>query len=306
MYDIIGDIHGHADTLIQLLQKQGYKKNKKGAFQHPTRKVFFVGDFIDRGPKIRESLEIVRLMMEAGTAQAVMGNHEYNALCYHTNNANGEPLRPHTTKNTHQHEATLKAFAQYPEDWKAYLNWFMDLPLWQETDAFRVVHATWDNALIKEAAHKWQNNKLTATTLQSSAVKDSWDYDFIELILKGKQIDLPDGQFFHDKDGHQRTEIRTQWWKSPIGLTYAEYGLGAESCHITLSPEHQQIAPYSITNDKPVFIGHYWLRGAPRLQSPLVCCTDYSVAKQGSLVAYRWSGEKVLDMGNFVACRWVE
>ena len=51
MYDIIGDIHGHADTLIQLLQKLGYKKNKQGAFQHPTRKVFFVGDFIDRDPK---------------------------------------------------------------------------------------------------------------------------------------------------------------------------------------------------------------------------------------------------------------
>jgi len=300
MQDIIGDIHGHAKTLTQLLKTLGYKKNKQGAFHHPTRTAIFVGDFIDRGPMIRETLEIVRLMMEVGSAKAVMGNHEYNALCYHTTNPQGVPLRSHTDKNTHQHEATLKAFEQYPEDWKAYLKWFMDLPLWLEEEAFRVVHATWDSDAINEAKQKWQSNKLNAATLQSSAIENSWDYNFIELILKGKQIELPDGQFFHDKDGHRRTEVRTQWWKSPVGLTYAEYGLGADNCAIPLSQEHQQIIPYPEVDDKPVFIGHYWLRGAPRLQSPLVCCTDYSVAKGGALVAYRWSGEVVLDARNFV------
>ncbi|MBT5230949.1 MAG: diadenosine tetraphosphatase, partial [Methylococcales bacterium] len=44
-YDIIGDIHGHADELIQLLELMGYSL-VNGYHQHPTRKVIFLGDFV--------------------------------------------------------------------------------------------------------------------------------------------------------------------------------------------------------------------------------------------------------------------
>jgi len=81
MYDLIGDIHGHADELVQLLETLGYEK-AQGSYRHPDRRVIFLGDFIDRGPKIRQVLEAVRPMIEAGHAQAVMGNHELNALAY--------------------------------------------------------------------------------------------------------------------------------------------------------------------------------------------------------------------------------
>jgi hypothetical protein len=50
----------------------------------------------------------------------------------------------------------------------------------------------------------------------------------------------------------------------------------------------------------PVFVGHYWLKGVPKLQSPTVACLDYSAAHEGPMVAYRWSGESKLDAGNFV------
>src|SRR4051812_17938497 len=83
MYDLIGDIHGHADELVQLLGALGYQK-AHGAYRHPDRKVIFLGDFIDRGPKIGQVLETVRPMVEGGHALAVMGNHELNALAYHT------------------------------------------------------------------------------------------------------------------------------------------------------------------------------------------------------------------------------
>ena len=82
MIDLIGDIHGHADKLEELLIKLGYS-NKSGLYAHPNRKALFVGDFIDRGPKIRETLAIVKAMVESGNAIALMGNHEYNALCFH-------------------------------------------------------------------------------------------------------------------------------------------------------------------------------------------------------------------------------
>jgi len=53
---------------------------------------------------------------------------------------------------------------------------------------------------------------------------------------------------------------------------------------------------------KPVFIGHYWmgLKNGPSLLADNVTCLDYSVAKGGKLVAYRWSGEPKLDPNNFI------
>ncbi len=59
MYDFIGDIHGHADKLEALLQQLGYQL-VDGVYTHPQRKVIFVGDYIDRGPKIRETLQIIK------------------------------------------------------------------------------------------------------------------------------------------------------------------------------------------------------------------------------------------------------
>ena len=57
MYDIIGDIHGHAAELKSLLTRMDYKETN-GVWQHPSRKAIFVGDLIDRGPAIREVLHI--------------------------------------------------------------------------------------------------------------------------------------------------------------------------------------------------------------------------------------------------------
>jgi hypothetical protein len=94
MYDLIGDIHGHADELVQLLEALGYRKHGR-TYVHPERKVIFLGDFIDRGPKIREVLEIVRPMVEQGNALAVMGNHELNALAYHTEDPPALSPTPH-------------------------------------------------------------------------------------------------------------------------------------------------------------------------------------------------------------------
>ena len=47
-----------------------------------------------------------------------------------------------------------------------------------------------------------------------------------------------------------------------------------------------------------VFFGHYWLKGDPSIYRENVCCLDYSVAKNGKLVAYRLNGELVLNREN--------
>src|SRR3954471_8313353 len=127
MYDLIGDIHGHADELVQLLEELGYQK-AQSVYGHPERKVIFLGDFIDRGPKIRQVLEIVRPMIEEGKALAVMGDHELNALAFHTEDPIGSWrfLRTREAKNIRQHEQTLLQLGD--KELAKALEWFRTLP----------------------------------------------------------------------------------------------------------------------------------------------------------------------------------
>jgi hypothetical protein len=82
-YDIIVDVRGHARELRALLEKMGYRENR-GACCHPSCTAIFVGDLIDRGPSNIEAATIARQMVEEGTARIVMGNHEFNAIAFHT------------------------------------------------------------------------------------------------------------------------------------------------------------------------------------------------------------------------------
>ena len=134
-YDIIGDIHGHASELERLLQKLGYQLNE-GVYAHSAnRKVIFLGDFIDRGPKIRETLHIVKNMCDAGNAEAIMGNHEFNAVCFDTpNQIKGGFQRAHTFTEINQHFETLKQFKNFNDEWKMFLNWFKVLPIFIEKE----------------------------------------------------------------------------------------------------------------------------------------------------------------------------
>jgi hypothetical protein len=51
----------------------------------------------------------------------------------------------------------------------------------------------------------------------------------------------------------------------------------------------------------PVLFGHYWWqRQSPGAISPLAGCLDFSVARSGDLVAYRWDGESTLDEAKLV------
>lgn len=80
-FDIIGDIHGCFDELHELLQNLGYdirlQSDEKSLVSHPDgRKVVFVGDYVDRGPKVVEVLKLVMDMQKNGTAICVPGNHD--------------------------------------------------------------------------------------------------------------------------------------------------------------------------------------------------------------------------------------
>jgi hypothetical protein len=107
--DIIGDVHGQAGKLKRLLRVLGYEKFG-GVYGLAGRKAIFVGDLIDRGPAIGETLEIVKAMVDAGSAICAMGNHELNALAFQTPDGTGSYIRPHTKKNIKQHAKDAGVF----------------------------------------------------------------------------------------------------------------------------------------------------------------------------------------------------
>ena len=307
MYDLIGDIHGHADELVQLLETLGYQK-AQGVYEHPKRKVIFLGDFIDRGPQIRQVLEIVRPMVEGDNALAVMGNHELNALAFHTEEPkqSGQYLRPRTPKNENQHRATLEQLK--PDELRSYLDWFRTLPMWLDLDdGLRAVHACWDErSMSRIAADLGQQGRITTDLLHSACKKGNALFAPVEVVLKGKEGKLPDGASFKDKFGHVHTEIRTRWYLAPINHTYRTYALQSDEIECDIELEQSVIdsaAPYP-TTAKPVFVGHYWLSAnRPEVLAENVACLDFSVAKGGFLCAYRWNGEQKLSNENFV---WVQ
>jgi len=76
-FDIIGDVHGCFDELVELLATLGYQLQDGGIYQPPTgRKAVFLGDLVDRGPKIPEVVRLVMDMKKAGYALCVPGNHD--------------------------------------------------------------------------------------------------------------------------------------------------------------------------------------------------------------------------------------
>ena len=87
-FDIIGDVHGCCDELVELLQRLGYSVEAQANNSSPeyvvkppeNRKAVFLGDLVDRGPKIPQVLRLVIGMVEAGTALCVPGNHDIKLM----------------------------------------------------------------------------------------------------------------------------------------------------------------------------------------------------------------------------------
>ena len=87
-FDLIGDVHGCYDELRGLMDTLGYVVREEGGgadarfhVSHPEgRRIVFLGDLVDRGPKIAEALHLAMDMVEEGSAFCVPGNHEVKLL----------------------------------------------------------------------------------------------------------------------------------------------------------------------------------------------------------------------------------
>lgn len=310
-FDFIGDIHGHAEALEKLLLKLGYFK-VHGVYMHQNRQAFFVGDFIDRGPQVLETLEIVKGMVDAGSALAVMGNHEHNFIQLHTRSAEDPEAWARPPKKRAQAKTTFEAFKGKENLLQEYIKWFKALPIYFESDEFRVVHAQWDQRSIEKIKkYCYSDNGCECHGILKEdyfAQTNGEVHDAIEILLKGYELKLPNGVKFQDKYDKElwRDEMRVLWWKRGNELSnqdVADHGLNLPLEFGSQKYTHDAYQEYD-ENEIPVFIGHYWLgEKMLGLRQMNICCLDFSIAKGGILVAYRYDGEKELDSKKFITVK---
>ena len=119
-FDIIGDVHGCADELEELLRRLGYAESRlegddplwgSRIFVPPRgRKAVFLGDLVDRGPRILDTVRLVRNMVWAGSALCVPGNHDEKLV---------RKLRGRNVQIKHGLAETLAEIDVLPEDVRA-------------------------------------------------------------------------------------------------------------------------------------------------------------------------------------------
>lgn len=306
-FDVIGDVHGMCDKLIVLLIQMGYDL-VDGAWRHPSRRAVFVGDLIDRGPQQNEAVALVRSMVVAGTALIVAGNHEFNAVAFHTRDPSGSDayLRKHTPKNVAQHQEFLDQVGAFSSLHRETIEWFETLPLWLELDGLRVVHACWDPSAIERLRPLVSGTGgLTPALIERASQSDAQEFADVEHVLKGPEVVVSPS--YLDKERNPRNRARYRWWL-PDATTldvgalipgHATQSDGSEYPSLPATRIDPPVSPY--TSEVPVIYGHYWETGERRVSGPVTACVDYSAVKGGPLVAYRWSGERTLVDENFVA-----
>ncbi|WP_394841218.1 polynucleotide kinase-phosphatase [Pendulispora brunnea] len=120
-FDIVGDVHGCYDELVELLAKLGYAVGgtPEEPFVTPPagRKAVFLGDLVDRGPGVVPVLRLVIAMAKSGAALMVPGNHEMKLL---------RKLRGKDVRLTHGLEQTMQQLGQTDDAFKAELAEFID------------------------------------------------------------------------------------------------------------------------------------------------------------------------------------
>lgn len=318
-YDIIADIHGRFDKLSALMERLGYTKSGDGYIPPAGHKALFLGDLIDPKPGhpfpggVKATLQAVKAMCDRADALCLMGNHELNAIYYHTADPNGHSsdpdrnwLRYRGSKNMRMHAGTLADFEDYEDpcgEWLAlWIPWMKSLPFTLDLGDFRAVHACWHEEMIARIEGKSLHD---GAFLLAAADEETDEYKALEVLLKGVEVPLPDPHFITDHTGTIRRHIRARWW---------EVVPESAVCNELVFPENPQVEDWPVAPEAlplfqpyesqapPVFFGHYFKPANSPLQPEQhnVACLDHSSATGGPLVAYRWKGEAQIKPQHYI------
>jgi len=114
-FDIIGDVHGCCDELEELLARLGY--SGEGLHPQASRKLVFVGDLVDRGPRVLDTVRIVQRLVASGNALCVPGNHDEKLLRW---------LKGHKVTIAHGLQQSIDELQALPDAEKSGIRKFLD------------------------------------------------------------------------------------------------------------------------------------------------------------------------------------
>jgi len=257
--DVIGDVHGELDALINLLAHLGYNKFT----EHPQqRHLVFVGDLCDRGQNSPGVLRKVQQLVEQGKASAILGNHEINLLVGDAKDGSGWFFPEREVSDNHFYAPYQKALNI---EKSSIIDFLKQQPLILEREDLRIVHACWDTSAIQkleqsshpDVIHAYEHWEAKTTSIaQSSGLKKQYEQTLHqwESSLENPHQHPP----FLDAIAHYEI-LESQ--ENPIKA-------------LTSGKEQLAEAPFFIGNkwrftdrsrwwdhydeDIPVIIGHYW------------------------------------------------
>jgi protein phosphatase len=145
-FNIVGDVHGCFDELVELMARLGYVVTPEGDQYNVSspqgRKLIFVGDLVDRGPGTAQVLQLVIGLVRSGQAFCVPGNHDIKLV---------RALRGKDVKRTHGLAETMEQLGNEPEAFRNEVAKFLDgLVSHYVFDEGKLVVA---HAGLKEAMH---------------------------------------------------------------------------------------------------------------------------------------------------------
>jgi hypothetical protein len=275
--DVVGDVHGEIVALHELRRRLGYDERGR----HPEgRRLVFVGDLGDRGPDSPSTVEWIRFLVDAGLAQAVLGNHDFNAL--HAA-AGGEmktelswlfdQARPFLHHHHHVPQALVRGRRR-----DEILAFFARLPVALERGGelpVRVVHACWAPDMI-DRLHR-ESDVVAFYTAEHAR---------IEAALRSAPVDALDAKLMHQNDNPVKR------------ITSGLEGRSAEPILVNNKPRFEVRLPWwrEYHDSTLCIFGHYWRTSLPgerkfedlfdnQPRNTLVgpgggMCIDYSVGKR--------------------------
>jgi hypothetical protein len=276
--DVVGDVHGEIVALHELRRRLGYDDRGR----HPEgRRLVFVGDLGDRGPDSPGTVAWVRDLVEHRRAQAVMGNHDFNAL----HAAAGGPMKTELSwlfdeaHPFHHHGCHVPQVLVRGKRRDEVLDFFATLPVALERAGAlpaRVVHACWAPDMI---------DRLRAETDAVGFYRQERDRLDAELRAL-PPADPLERQLFHQNHNAVKR------------VTSGSEGRSAEPIFINNEPRHEARTPWwrDYRDDVLCVFGHYWripLPGETRFEHLFegseknallgpgpAMCIDYSVGKR--------------------------
>ena len=324
--DVIGDVHGERQALVQLVKHLGYDDNGR----HPAgRTLVFVGDFCDRGPDSPGVLALVRRWVEAGHACAVLGNHEINLLREDAKDGSGWFFDERIEADNRKYAPYARAGQDFPAEMFPFLR---QLPLALEREDLRIVHAAWIDEKIAEA------RALPAGDVAAA-------YDLLEeaALVHAQLRNIPALQAAENAAWPYSLEDGTH--QPPFMPAHADSELNKSQYNalkvVTCGVERRGSEPFfaggkwrfvervgwwdSYADATPVLVGHYWRRIKPMDRTVLgkgdqdlfahipptawhglrhnVFCVDFSV---GARWTARLAGKSPEEDFKLAAMRWPE